>query len=125
MPDKVSVIRQFKGLSRDLALTSGDPSYALDCLNVIPSTAGLAKLRVPVPLSAPIPGETSLDQFAMAEGTNRKDVLAFYGDKIFTYTLDDFTPKFIDQNPVYKGPVPWSVVEANDVAYLQNGAAFP
>src|SRR5262245_11755338 len=126
MPDKVSVISQFKGLSQDLALTSGDPSYALDCLNVIPSPAGLAKLRIPVVLTAPIAGLTSLDQFAMAEGVDRKDILAFYGNKIYTYRLDAFTPTSVAApNPAYAGPVPWSVVEANNVAYLQNGLAFP
>src|SRR5262245_45773386 len=128
MPYKTSVIAQFKGLSQDLALTSGDPSYALSCVNVIPSPAGLGKLRYPVTLTALLgdpPGATGPQQFAMAEGINRKDILAFYGDKIFTFHLDDFTPTFIDQNPVYAGPVPWSVVEANNVAYMQNGAAFP
>ena len=126
MAYKTSVISQFKGLSQDLALTSGDPSYALACVNCIPSVAGLAKLRVPVPLTAAIPGLTSLDQFAMAEGTDRKDVLAFYGDKIYTYSLDAFTPTLAAApNAAYAGPVPWSVVEANNVAYLQNGLAFP
>src|SRR5262249_11061076 len=46
--------------------------------------------------------------------------------KIYTYRLDAFTPtSAAAPNPAYAGPVPWSVVEANNVAYLQNGLAFP
>jgi hypothetical protein len=123
---KISTIRQFKGISQNLALTSGDPSYAMDCLNVIPSVAGLAKLRVPVTLSPAIVGQSrGPDQFALTENATSKTILAFFGESIYTYSLDDFSPTFVDSNPAYDGPVPWSVIQANNTAFLQNGESVP
>lgn len=119
-----TLIRQFKGLSQNLALTSGKPEFALDCVNVIPSVAGLAKLCYPVNLS-PAVGGTGPDQFAMFEGGITKAILGFFGSDIYVYTLDDFNPAIFDSNPQYNGPVPWSTVLSNNFAFLQNGLSTP
>lgn len=120
----VKTIRQFKGLSQNLALTAGNPEFSLDCVNVIPSEAGVAKLRVPVTLSSEPVGENGPDQFAMYEGSS-KSVMAFFGTDIYIFSLDDFIPALYDSNPDYAGPVPWSVILANDAAFMQNGASAP
>ena len=125
MAYKPTVIRQFKGLSQNLALTAGSPEYALDCVNVIPSISGLAKLRVPTDLStAPSGIGTGPDQFAMFSG-NSKKVLNFFGQAIYIATLDDFTMSLFDSNPDYAGIAPWSVIMSNDFAFMQNGTSDP
>ena len=124
MAYKSSTIRQFKGLSQNIALTSEDPSFAIDCLNVIVSESGLAKLRVPTSLT-PAVGTQGPDQFGEWEGGSSKSVLAFYGQDIYVITLDDFTPGIYDSNPAYAGPVPWSVVLSNETAFMQNGRSNP
>ena len=120
-----TTIRHFKGLSQNLALTSGSPEYALDCVNVIPSVAGLAKLRIPTQLSFPPNGTTQgPDQFGMFSGVV-KEVLVFFGAQIWIFHLDSFSGELFDTKPDYLGPVPWSVTMANDFAFLQNGLSVP
>ncbi len=121
---KVTTIRNFKGLSQNLALTAGAPEYALDCVNVIPSPAGLAKLRVPVDLSTAV-GGVGPDQFAMFENESSKAVLAFFGDSIYNISLDAFVPTLIDTNNDYVGLNPWSVALSNNFAFMQNGVSIP
>src|SRR5215471_10372106 len=143
MAYKVSRIAMFKGLSQNLALTAGDPSFALDCVNVLPSVAGLAKLRIPFPLTPLIAGNTAgpdqssgPDQFAMMETGvgatiapgltfSPKVIIGFFNKSIYIYSLDDFTPYWIDTNDNYQGPVPWSVVQSNETAFMQNGKSSP
>lgn len=119
-----TVIRQFKGLSQNLALTAGSPEFALDCVNAIPSVAGLAKLRVPTNLSVAI-GVSGPDQFAMFSGGTVKAILGFFGSKIYVFALDSFVAAIFDDNPDYIGPVPWSVIMSTDFAFLQNGKSIP
>lgn len=120
-------IKRFKGINRFQSLTSLGPEFAQDCVNVIPSTSGaLEKLRYPVTLSEEITGKgEGPDQFAMYENVTDKQVLAFFGQDIYLYTLDDFAAFAVDTNPDYLGPVPWSVVVSNNFAFLQNGQSNP
>ncbi len=126
MAKKFTTIRQFKGLTQNLALTAGDPGYAVDCVNVIPSTGGLAKLRYPVTLSEAIAGIGSgPDQFGMYETESAKYVLGFFGEDIYLYTLDGFGSALIGTNALYNGIVPWNVIESNSNAFIQNGSSNP
>ncbi len=54
-----------------------------------------------------------------------KRVIAFFDDEILTYSLDGFLATLIATDPTYAGTVPWSVILANDTAYLQNGTTQP
>ncbi len=125
MPYDITTITQFKGLSQTLALTSGDPAFATDLVNVIPSVSGIAKLRIPTTVSSPAVGGNGPDQFAMYEGNSSRSVLGFFGQEIYVFSLDDFVPTIFDSNPDYLGPAPWSVINSNGYAFLQNGSSLP
>ncbi len=123
----IKTITAFKGLSQTLALTAGDPAFSLDCVNVIPSIAGLAKMRIPTELSTANSNNWAIgpDQFGMFESSTQKEVLVFFGQDIWSYSLDDFTPTLIGTNSDFRGLVPWSVVQCNNFSFIQNGLASP
>lgn len=117
-------VKRFKGMNAFQTATSLPPEWARECLNVIPSASGgLDKLRLPVDLSAAIPGLGSgPDQFAMYESSFVKQVLAFYGTDIYKFELDGFASSLLDSDPLNLGSTAWSLIVSNNLAFGVNGA---
>lgn len=112
-------IQRFKGIDQKTVATATRPEFALDCVNVFPSSSGgLEKARLPVNLSAAI-GGTGPDSFAQYENSLVKQVLAFFGADIYKYDLDSFVSTLLDSNALNTGV--WSVVVSNSLALCVNG----
>lgn len=123
---ETQIIKRFKGMNRSRSATSLSPEWAMECLNVLPSTlAGtLDKMRLPVDLSSAIAGKgTGPDQFQLFENATGKQILAFFGVDIYRFTLDDYTAIPMDSNPAYANLM--SVVQANNQSFFNNGVAEP
>lgn len=121
-------VKKFKGMNQSKSGVSLAPEWALFCVNVIPDTVsgGLAKLRIPLALSAAI-GGTGPNQFAMYENSlsGTKQIVAFFGTSVYVFELDDFTAALIDNNADYAGPTPMSLATSNNLEFFQNGVTVP
>lgn len=112
-------VKRFRGIDQKTVATATRPEFALDCVNVFPSSSGgLEKARLPVNLSAAI-GGTGPDSFAMYENALGKQVLGFIGADIYKYDLDSFASTLLNSDPLNTGV--WSVVVSNSLALAANG----
>lgn len=116
-----SVISQFHGLNTYSTFPTLGPDWAQDLLNVIVSgSGGLSKLRLPVNLSAAIPGvnvgPNSFWDFQQGNGT--RQVVAQFGTSLYYYTNDLANAFLIESNGLNAGL--YSFAAANNILFGVN-----
>ena len=122
-----TVIQRFRGINAYSLVSRMEPDWALDCLNVIVSgSGGLSKFRLPVTMSAAIPGfatgPNSFWDFQQANGT--RQILANFNASFyyFSWAANGFNlvnPVLIETNVINAGQ--WSFATANNILFGANG----
>jgi len=121
-----TAIQRFRGLNAYSLASRMSPDWALDCMNVIVSgSGGLSKFRLPVAMSAAIPGyatgPNSFWDFQQANGT--RQILANLNNALyyFSWAANGFSlvnPVKIETDALDVGQ--WSFVTANNILFGTN-----
>jgi hypothetical protein len=118
---RTKTIRRFKGLNCWDTEALVGPEWSLDCMNVICSgSGGLEKLRYPTiksALNSDLTGSGNIFNFQNATGT--RQMLAMFGTKFYTYSLDGYIATLQNTNTLNAGVA--SFVSSNNMTFIANG----
>jgi len=119
---QTEVIKKFRGINAYTTLAALGPEWAQDLLNVVISgSGGLSKLRLPVTLSAAVPGQNTCPNsfWDFQQGNGTRQVIAQFGPALYYYSNDLAVATLIENVAANQGQ--WSFVTANNIMFGVNG----
>jgi hypothetical protein len=113
-------VKKFGGLSQERTASAVPMDEALDLMNVFCSSAGyLEKMRVPLPLTAPIPQTGNAGWFDYQRADGIRQIIVCLGTQIWKFEGDQLIPTLIDDRA--DNQAEWSFAESNNLLFMANG----